>query len=220
MAKKNERNASKRGAASAKPPPETLNPLMNPTAAMHARQRAEIVARGEDPREVLRGFDRMVESLRREHGVARPNPVGLEMAGLRGPAWSISGAIRFEEAVAAGTPVPTEAATGRAAKLSDLFGGVDPEGKLLVSVSGSSMTGAHIQDGDTVLVDPHVEARDGDLVLAHVSGHGQVVKRLRVTPGGGATLESENAEFKPIEVTDAADLRIHGKVVWRGGRLS
>ena len=126
--------------------------------------------------------------------------------------------IRFEEAVAAGTPVPTEA-TGRPARLADLLHGIDPEGKLLVNVSGSSMTGIHLQDGDIVLVDPRAEIRDGDLVVAYIAEHGQVVKRLRVAPGGDATLESENPDFAPIKIADSADLRIHGKVVWRSGLL-
>ena len=211
----------RRRAAKPSPTPETLNPLLAPTASLHARQLAEIEARGEDPRQILRGFDRMVDSLRAKHSVPPAKPLGVVIAGLDGDStWSMSGATRYEEAVAAGTPVPTEATTGRAANLSDLLHGIDPEGKLLVNVSGSSMTGVHLQDGDTVMVDPSAEPRDGDLVLAHVFGLGQVVKRLRISPEGEATLESENAEFKPIKVSEASDLRIHGKVVWRCGRLS
>jgi SOS-response transcriptional repressor LexA len=57
------------------------------------------------------------------------------------------------------------------------------------------------------------------LVLANVAGHGQLVKRLRISADGEATLESENPDFKPIKVKESADLRIHGKVIWRCGLL-
>ena len=97
--------------------------------------------------------------------------------------------------------------------------GINPAGKMFVKISGTSMTGTSIEHGDTVLVDPKAEIYDGDLVLANLAGHGQVVKRLRVAENGEATLESENPSFKPIKILEAADLRIHGKVVWRCGPL-
>jgi hypothetical protein len=194
------------------------------TDEMHRDALSQIIARGEDPTRILEDFKTMNDVLR-----ARFLPSGDSAAhrdviavcpSVDAPVnWSISGAIYFDESVAAGIPTPGQPTQGRPAELADLMQGIDPAGKLLVKVSGHSMEGSSIEHGDTVLVDPKAEIRDGDLILANLAGHGQVVKRLRVAEDGTAFLESENPDFKPIPVAEAADLRIHGKVVWRCGPL-
>ncbi len=192
-------------------------PPYSETEEMHQTALADIRARGQKPEIILRAFDLMDKRLREKHGLA-PKAEPLATDEDQSP-WSISHATYFEESVAAGFPTPGQESDGREAELGDLMQGVNPKGKLLVKVSGTSMTGTSIQHGDTVLVDPKAEIRDGDLVLANVAGHGQLVKRLRISADGEATLESENPDFKPIKVKESADLRIHGKVVWRCGPL-
>src|SRR5699024_10951718 len=53
----------------------------------------------------------------------------------------------------------------------------------IVRVSGDSMQGAGIYDGDELIVDRSIEPRDGHVVIAIVDGE-MTVKRLHVTPTG------------------------------------
>jgi repressor LexA len=77
-------------------------------------------------------------------------------------------------------------------------------GSFLLKVKGDSMVGAHILDGDYVLVQPQQSARDGEIVVALI-GDEATVKRFYRTPKGIA-LKAENSGFKTIEVSteDAA----------------
>lgn len=71
----------------------------------------------------------------------------------------------------------------------------------LVRVSGSSMTGAGIYDGDVLVVNRALEARSGDVVVAYVDG-GMTVKRLQVT-GAGVCLQPENPDYRTVAVTES-----------------
>lgn len=224
MDKKNDAPKGRGKDAKAASRPDERHAFFNETDEMHASALAEIKARGEDPQQILRDMDAMTAKLREQYlRPAQPNAADAEFSVAKmdedASAWTIGSAIYFEESVAEGFPSPGQATQGRPAEFADLMQGINPAGKLLIKVSGASMNGTSIEHGDTVLVDPKAEIRDGDLVLANLAGHGQVVKRLRITETGEAILESENPDFKPIWVAVAADLRIHGKVVWRGGPL-
>ncbi len=193
------------------------NPFLNPTKDMHAVALAEIRSRGEDPKEILQGFDLIEQRLREQ--CSQPEPAKRDTALAEHGDWIefIGNARYFDESVAAGVPTPGQLDESRPFEFSDLFQGIDPRGKLFFKISGHSMTGSSIKHHDLAMVDPKVEIRDGDLILANVAGLGQVVKRLRIVDGVAAALDSENPEFKPIPINDPADLRIHGKVVWSGG---
>jgi repressor LexA len=79
-------------------------------------------------------------------------------------------------------------------------------------VSGDSMTGDHIADGDHVLVRCQPDAADGDIVVAVVGGDA-TVKRLRKRRGA-VVLEPSNPAYPPIAVpADAPSFRIAGRVV-------
>lgn len=126
---------------------------------------------------------------------------------------------RFEETVACGAPVWAEgSAAPEAASLLDVIAETTPEDAIWARVAGWSMRDEGINDGDMVLVNTKAEARDGDLVLAHLEGQGQVVKRLR-KHRDHVVLESANPDFAPIVVEDPAILRIHGVVVGRAGKV-
>lgn len=125
----------------------------------------------------------------------------------------------FGEAVAAGAPAWTGSSyDGRQASLLDVLRDGDPETVIWARVSGWSMRDEGIHDGDMVLVDTKAEAKDGDIVLAHIAGQGQVVKRLR-RDDGGARLESANPDFAPIHLDESTSLTIHGVVIGRAGRM-
>jgi repressor LexA len=72
-------------------------------------------------------------------------------------------------------------------------------GSFLLKVKGDSMVGAHILDGDYVLVQPQQTARDGEIVVALI-GDEATVKRFYKTPGG-VTLKPENTKFKDIQIS-------------------
>ena len=78
----------------------------------------------------------------------------------------------------------------------------------IVRVSGDSMEGAGIYDGDKLIVDRSIEPRDGHVVIAVVDGE-MTVKRLRVTPTG-VVLQAENAEYPDVTVAELSDLTIWG----------
>src|SRR5215813_11047427 len=88
-----------------------------------------------------------------------------------------------------------------------------PAGAFLLKVQGNSMEGAHILDGDYVLVHPQQSAANGEIVVALI-GDEATVKRFHRTERG-ITLKAENAKFEPIEIerSEAASFRIVGKVM-------
>jgi len=79
-------------------------------------------------------------------------------------------------------------------------------------VKGDSMTGAHICDGDHVLVRSQARAEDGEIVVAVIDGEA-TVKRFRRWKGK-VRLEAANPAYPPIAVpVGALSFRIAGKVV-------
>ena len=88
-----------------------------------------------------------------------------------------------------------------------------PAGAFLLKVQGNSMEGAHILDGDYVLVHPQQSAANGDIVVALI-GDEATVKRFYRTERG-ISLKAENAKFEPIEIerSEAASFSIVGKVM-------
>jgi repressor LexA len=85
-------------------------------------------------------------------------------------------------------------------------------GAFLLRVKGDSMVGAHILDGDYVLVHPQTTAKEGEIVVALI-GEEATVKRFHKTERG-ITLKAENPKFSPIEIADkdSEDFRIAGRV--------
>jgi repressor LexA len=88
-----------------------------------------------------------------------------------------------------------------------------PAGAFLLKVQGRSMEGAHILDGDYVLVHPHQTAANGEIVVALI-GDEATVKRFYKTERG-ISLKAENPKFEPIEIerSEAAAFKIIGKVM-------
>jgi DNA polymerase V len=110
-------------------------------------------------------------------------------------------------AVAAGYPSPAQ----------DYFDGridlnehliKDITSTYVVRVSGNSMEGAGISDGDELIVDRALEPKDGSVVIAVLDGE-LTIKRLRLTPGG-VLLQAENANYPDIRVAALSDLIIWG----------
>jgi len=88
-----------------------------------------------------------------------------------------------------------------------------PAGAFLLKVQGNSMEGAHILDGDYVLVHPQQTATNGEIVVALI-GDEATVKRFYRTERG-ITLKAENPKYQPIEIerSEATPFSIIGKVM-------
>jgi repressor LexA len=89
---------------------------------------------------------------------------------------------------------------------------VGPGEVFSLRVRGDSMEGAHICEGDYVLVRAQGAAEDGDIVVAVVDGEATVKRIYREE--GGVRLEAENPAHPPLFVPEnAPSFRIAGKVV-------
>ncbi len=79
-------------------------------------------------------------------------------------------------------------------------------------VSGASMSGAGIMDGDLVVVDRSVEARPGHVVVAVLGGE-MTIKRLRRTRAGRVMLLAENPDYPAVVVGEGNPAEVWGVVV-------
>ncbi|MCU1258844.1 MAG: SOS-response transcriptional repressor, LexA [Bryobacterales bacterium] len=110
--------------------------------------------------------------------------------------------------IAAGSPV--EAMEQRATlSFADFVGSKDT---FALEVRGDSMVDDHICNGDMILVERVREARDGDIVVALVSGSETTLKRFYREPGGMVRLQPANSALKPIYV-HPRDLQIQGRLM-------
>jgi repressor LexA len=88
-----------------------------------------------------------------------------------------------------------------------------PAGAFLLKIKGKSMEGAHILDGDYVLVHPQQTASNGDIVVALIEDEATVKRFYRTDRG--ITLKAENPKFDPIEIerSETASFRLIGRVM-------
>jgi repressor LexA len=112
--------------------------------------------------------------------------------------------------IAAGTPILADEQVEDYVAVPDGF--ADDRDHFALTVSGDSMIGAGIFDGDMVVIRQQDAAEDGDIVAALIPGPAEeeaTVKRLG-HDRGKVMLIPENPALSPFEMTDG---RILGKVV-------
>ncbi len=80
-----------------------------------------------------------------------------------------------------------------------------------VKVRGESMIERHITDGDYVLVEPSVDAKRGDIVVALLNG--EVTVKILDIKNNMPILVPANSKMSPIPVKQGDDFRIIGVVV-------
>jgi DNA polymerase V len=85
-----------------------------------------------------------------------------------------------------------------------------PAATFFVRVSGDSMIGAGIHDGDILIVDRALDAREGNVIIAVLSGE-FTVKRFKKA-NGKAYLVPDNPKYTIIDVTMREDFEIWGVV--------
>lgn len=85
-----------------------------------------------------------------------------------------------------------------------------PEKSFMLKVTGESMTGAGIYEGDLVVATQKKEAKVGDIVVALIDG-GNTIKRLVKGKDGKLYLKAENPEYNDIYAL--TELKVQGVVV-------
>lgn len=78
-------------------------------------------------------------------------------------------------------------------------------------VSGDSMTGARIRDGDLVLVRRQEDVDDGQIAVVLIGSEEATLKKV-YRQNGQVILQAENPDYPP-RIISRGDLRILGKVV-------
>jgi len=110
--------------------------------------------------------------------------------------------------IAAGKPV--EAVEQRATlSFADCAGHRDT---YALEVRGDSMIEDHICDGDMILVERTAEVRDGDIVVALISGMETTLKRIYREPGERIRLQPANSSLEPIFVP-ASEVQVQGRLL-------
>lgn len=113
--------------------------------------------------------------------------------------------------VSAGFPSPAEDyVEGRIDLNRDLI--PHPIATFYIRVAGDSMTGAGIDAGDLLIVDRAAETGDGHIVVARI-GDELCVKRLCIERNGKIWLLSANDNYQPIEIKEADDFEVWGRVL-------
>lgn len=115
--------------------------------------------------------------------------------------------------VAAGIPILAEENIEDHIPLPDSFlRGKGQNEVFALNVRGESMIEVGIFDGDMIIVDKGLDIRQGDVVVARVSGETATVKRLFFEKGEKIRLQPENHSMEPI-IVDAKDVAVDGKVI-------
>ncbi|MCY4530114.1 MAG: transcriptional repressor LexA [Chloroflexi bacterium] len=147
--------------------------------------------------EVSRGIELLKDSSGRE--ARSENVVGVPVFG----------------SIAAGQPlhIPGAAARSDADEVVDLPSFLtrgNPE-VFAVRVKGESMIDALVADGDLVVMEPAVDARNGEMVAAEINGDEVTLKHFFMQ-NGTVTLQPANALIDPI-IVPADKVQVKGKVV-------
>ena len=112
-----------------------------------------------------------------------------------------------QEGVSAGFPSPAD-------DFKELRISIDQEvvrneeATFYARVSGESMQGAGLDDGDLLVIDRSLEPQDDKIAVCFIDGS-FTVKRLKVDVNC-VYLMSENKNYKPIKVTEGDELLIWG----------
>ncbi|HDS9357762.1 TPA: translesion error-prone DNA polymerase V autoproteolytic subunit [Enterobacter chengduensis] len=114
----------------------------------------------------------------------------------------------FVERVACGFPSPAQDYVEERLDLNRLVVR-HPSATYFVKVSGDSMIGAGIGDGDLLVVDRSLDAVHGDIIVASVGGE-FTVKELQTRPA--LRLVPHNPGYKPIVFQSEEELQIFGVV--------
>ncbi len=118
----------------------------------------------------------------------------------------------FEGGVAAGFPSPADDFVELKISFDKEVFGTSPSTTFCARVTGHSMRGAGIDDGDIVVIDRILEPKDGSIALC-VIDNDFTLKRLKVEKDC-VWLVPENDEFQPIKITDNDSFYVWGMLTY------
>ena len=149
----------------------------------------------------------------REGGARRARGIRLTEKG-----WEAAGEMPLLGRIAAGRGLEAVEVGDEAYSLAaELLGSRSGRPRYLLRVVGQSMIGAHIADGDLLVVEEDEDPPDGTVVAALLRGGEEVtVKRLyreRGEAGETLRLKPENGDHEDL-VVPAEDVTVQGRVVY------
>jgi repressor LexA len=152
--------------------------------------------------------------LNRRREVAR----GIELLDREGEPVSSAPRVQIVGSIAAGQPLPVFSAEGSA--FSEEFDSVEisPDlprrhGKLFaLTVHGTSMIDALIDDGDVVVIKPVQEAVNGEMVVAWLKDEEEATLKKFYQEGDRVRLQPANSTMSPIYCA-TENVEVKGKVV-------
>ena len=147
--------------------------------------------------DVARGIELLDEEGQPVSSTPRVPIVGLIAAGLPIPVFST------EEAASSAEFDTIEIAPDLARRYGKLFG---------LSVEGTSMIDALIDDGDVVIIQPTQHVENGDMVVAWLKGEEEATLKKFYLEGERVRLQPANRQMQPIYCS-AEDVEVRGKVV-------
>lgn len=119
--------------------------------------------------------------------------------------------VLVEEGVSAGFPSPAQDFRDPRISLDkELI--KHPEATFFARVSGDSMEGAGLHNGDLLIIDKSLPAENNKIAVCMLEGE-FTVKRLKIEEGC-IYLMPENKKYKPIKVTGEQELVIWGIVTY------
>lgn len=153
--------------------------------------------------------------LRRRQEIAR----GIELLDETGQP-VVPGAVRVQivGAIAAGEPIPAFSNEGAAAAAEFDTVEVSPELKkkhdtlFALSVKGTSMIDALIDDGDVVVIKPTNTAHNGEMVVAWLHEQEEATLKKFYQEGDQVRLQPANSTMAPM-FFDADNVEVRGRVV-------
>lgn len=131
-----------------------------------------------------------------------------------------NGAVRVQivGSIAAGEPIPAFSSEGVGSAAEFDIVEVRPELKkrhgtlFALSVKGTSMIDALIDDGDVVVITPTNTARNGEMVVAWLKEEEEATLKKFYREGSQVRLQPANSTMDPIYV-DAGNVEVRGRVV-------
>jgi repressor LexA len=128
--------------------------------------------------------------------------------------WEAAGEIPLLGRIAAGRGLEAVSAGHEAYSLAaELLGSRSGRNRYLLRVVGQSMIGAHIADGDLLIVEEDEDPPDGTVVAALIGNGEEVTVKRLYRDGERVRLRPENGEHEDL-VLPSENVKIQGRVVY------
>jgi repressor LexA len=128
--------------------------------------------------------------------------------------WEAAGSMPLLGRIAAGRGLEAVAVGDDAYSLAaELLGSRSGRNRYLLRVVGQSMIGAHIADGDLLVIEEDEDPPDGTVVAALVGDGDEITVKRLYREGNLLRLRPENGDHEDL-VMSAEDVKIQGRVVY------